>query len=192
MLDLDGAAIAPRFVIVGVNAWMKPLLPNLPQLSSALTFACVTQSLDASTMREIGLAAGIPFYTLDLPYLWGRQLDNRQVMFGAGLFVAPPEELERADIETGEPAAILARLQARIRKLNPALSDVPFVAGWCGPIAFPHHHAPLIGHLPGSPSILFAGGYAGHGVALSVWAGEQMAAAIAQGASLPSWGSHWK
>ena len=72
VLELEGAVIRPRFVIVAVNAWTSHLLPSIRQVESSLTFACATEPLSDSTLDDIGLGRDIPFYTVDTPYLWGR------------------------------------------------------------------------------------------------------------------------
>lgn len=188
-LELDGVRIRPGSVVVGLNAWIGALLPGVRPLTSALTLACATEPLDAPTLREIGLGPGLPFYTIDLPYLWGRLLGDGRVIFGAGLVFGSPQELERLDIRVGDPKAVFARLEARVRGLHPALAEVRFSTRWAGPVAFADDHLPLLGRVPDAPAVLVAGGYAGHGVALSVRAGELVARAIVEREPLPPWGA---
>jgi gamma-glutamylputrescine oxidase len=188
-LELNGAAIRPRHVIVAVNAWTSALLPGIRQVQSALTFACATAPLDMAVLEEIGLGPDFPFYTIDTPYLWGRRTRDGSVVFGSGLAFGPPEQLGNLDLESSDAAAALARLESRVRKLHPALKHVRIPYRWGGPIGIPQRMVPLVGRLPQSPNVLLAGGYSGHGVALSVWMGRAMARAIAEGAALPSWGA---
>ena len=93
VLELEGAVIRPRFVIVAVNAWTSHLLPSVRRVESSLTFACATEPLSDSTLDDLGLAHAIPFYTVDTPYLWGRETQDRRMIFGAGLTYARREEL---------------------------------------------------------------------------------------------------
>jgi glycine/D-amino acid oxidase-like deaminating enzyme len=189
VLELEGAVIRPRFVVVAVNAWTSHLLPSVRQVESALTFACATEPLSDSTLHDVGLGPAIPFYTVDTPYLWGRQTEDGRMIFGAGLTYRTPEQLEQLGLDAAEPAAALARLEARVRRLHPALSDVRVTHRWAGPIAIPQGGMPLIGSLPRAPAILVAGGYAGHGVALSVWMGRSLAHGIVEGEPFPAWGA---
>ncbi len=188
-LELDGAVIEPGFVVIAANAWISSLVPAARAVGSALTFACATEPLDSSTLDELGLGAGIPFYTIDLPYLWGRETSDHRVIFGAGLSFGSPAELEAMDTNSAEPSAVLDALEARVRRLNPVLRDVRFSARWAGPIAIPEDFTPILGRLPEAPNVLVAGGYSGHGVALSVHAGALIARAIIDGTPLPAWGS---
>jgi gamma-glutamylputrescine oxidase len=187
VLELDRAVIRPRFAIVAANAWINSLLPGVRHVNSALTFACATEPLDRSTMEEIGLGQRIPFYTADMPYLWGRTCRNGQVIFGAGLIFGSPEELARINIGAGEAKAVMARLAMRVHGLHPALKEVRLSHQWAGPIAIPDRYVPLLGRLPGAPAVLLAGGYSGHGVALSVSMGRLLARAILDGDSFPAW-----
>ena len=187
-IELDSAVIEPQFAIMAVNAWTSDLLPDVRPLQSALTFACATEPLSESTRAQIGLAAGIPFYTVDTPYLWGRSIDDGRVIFGSGLTYDTGERLERLAIDAAAPAAALARLEARVRGLHPALAEVRITHRWGGPIAIPRGGAPLVGVHPRASRLLVAGGYAGHGVALGPWLGRLMARSIAEGTPLPAWG----
>jgi gamma-glutamylputrescine oxidase len=188
-LEVGGERITPGHIVIATNAWINATLPDTPPLSSCLTFACATEPLDASTLAAIGLDKGIPFYTTDMPYLWGRTISDGQVIFGAGLVFGGPSELENADVREGESREVLERMKRRVRGLHPRLSNVQFSAAWGGPIAFTEGAIPVLGAHPQHPRVLVAGAYAGHGVALSVRAGELMTLAIAENHPLPKWGS---
>ena len=188
-IEADSDVIRPGHIVIATNAWINQVLPGTPQLRSALTYACATKSLEQSTIEAIGLGAGIPFYTADMPYLWGRTLADGRVIFGSYLFFGSPAVLEGTDVRSGRAGEVISRMHARIRRLHPLLADVQFSGSWAGPIAFTDEAVPLLGRHPRAPKVFVAGGYAGHGVALSVRAGQLIARAIAEGKSLPAWGS---
>ncbi len=188
-LEIEGERISPGYVVVATNAWINAALPDAPPLHTSLTFACVTRPLDSDSLSALGLGEGVPFYTSDLPYLWGRTVPDGRVIFGAGLVFGKPVTLEAIDVRAGSSAAVLDRLQRRVRALHPALCEVRFESAWAGPIAFAEDSVPLLGLHPANPRVLVSGGYAGHGVALSVRAGELLALAIAKNLPLPNWGA---
>jgi gamma-glutamylputrescine oxidase len=189
-VEFANHTVHAEYVVVAANAWLASLLPvQGVSIHSSLTFACATQRLDAATLDAIGLATGVPFYTSDLPYLWGRTTEDGRAIFGSGLVFGSPQELEASDVSSGSSAAALTQLRNRVRTLHPKLRDIGFSASWGGPIAFTEDAVPLLGRLPGSPNILVAGAYAGHGVALSVRAGQLISRAIVEGAELPRWGA---
>lgn len=186
-VEVLGATLRARHLIIAANAWTGALLPAIRPTRAALTFACATAPLDAPTLAAIGLNPGLPFYTIDLPYLWGRLTRERRLIMGAGLLWGSADELEALDVRRGEAAAILEQLEARVRRLNSALRDVRIEYRWAGPIAIPDGQAPQIGRLAQAPNLFVASGYAGHGVALSVAAGTLVARAIIEDAPLPRW-----
>lgn len=188
-LEVSGQRIRPKHLVIATNAWINATLPETPPLHSSLTFACTTEPLDGDSLAAIGLDEGVPFYTDDMPYLWGRTIRDGRVIFGAGLVFGEPPELEATDVREGASGAVLDRLQKRVRGLHPALRKVRFDAAWAGPIAFAEDSIPLLGLHPANPRVLVSGGYAGHGVALSVRAGKLLAQAIGKNRSLPKWGS---
>jgi gamma-glutamylputrescine oxidase len=188
-LEISGRRIKPGHIVVATNAWINATLPDTPPLHSSLTFACATEPLEAASLAAIGLGEGVPFYTSDVPYLWGRTIRDGRVIFGAGLVFGEPPELEQTDVREGSSGAVLERLQKRVRGLHPALRETRFEAAWAGPIAFADDSIPLLGPHPANPRVLVSGGYAGHGVALSVRAGELLALAIGKNLPLPKWGS---
>jgi gamma-glutamylputrescine oxidase len=186
-IEVCGHKITPAEVVVALNGWTTRLI-SVPEMVSALTYACATEPLDHTTLEAIGLADLIPFYTADTPYLWGRVSADGAVVFGAGLTYGGPNELAATRIEAGEPCAILGRLERRVHELHPALARVRITSRWAGPIAFRKGAVPLLLRHPEAEHVLIAGAYAGHGVAFSVHAGALMAAAIADNQPLPAWG----
>ncbi len=176
-------------VVLALNAYTPGLLAAAHDVTPVLTLALATEPLDDATLAGIGLGERLPFYTQDLPYLWGRVLDDGRLMFGAGLAFDPAGALGRIDVCSGEAAAALASLEARVRGLHPALANVDVTSRWGGPIAFRGSRTPLLGRHPEAPGLIVTGAYAGHGVALSVRIGMLAAAAIVDGAALPAWGS---
>jgi gamma-glutamylputrescine oxidase len=188
-VEVDERIVECAHVVVAVNAWSSALLDGLPRVHSALTYACATEPLSDQILRELGLADRLPFYTADRPYLWGRVATHGEIVFGTGLKYGAARELEHASIATQDSLANLQNLVRRIRGLNPALAKIVIWPQWAGPIAFTDEAVPLLGKHPRNPAILVAGAYAGHGVALSVRAGELMARAILHNEPLPNWGA---
>lgn len=175
-----------RHVVLAVNAWLPALVPVVPPIRSALTLAVATAPLDAARLADLGLAAGKPFYTLDLPYLWGRLRRDGALVLGAGLAWGDPPE--SVGLDAPDAVAAFARLETRMRAFHPALASVQLTHRWGGPIALPGRGAPLLGPHPRLPGVLCAGGCTGHGIALGIRMGRLLADAIADGAPLPAWG----
>ena len=107
--------ITANRVLLATNAGALRLAGKIFQAppDPKLTFALATAPLTKKQISALGLASGRPFYTLDLPYLWGRLLRVKsksgsrkdRIIFGSGL-VPPFGEALRA--RTGKRRESLA------------------------------------------------------------------------------------
>jgi glycine/D-amino acid oxidase-like deaminating enzyme len=148
----------------------------------------LTAPLTDSEIAHIGLAEGKPFYTVDLPYLWGRLLGNG-VMFGSGLiFFEDWQELNSLDISQDEAQEVFSRLERRVRGLAQPLKKVEFTHRWGGPIAISEDWKPVFRKHQKSGNAIVLGGFSGHGVALSVYLGAWAAEVFLDRRALPDWG----
>ena len=136
----------------------------------------------------LGLSSGKPFYTVDLPYLWGRLLPTGGVIFGSGLIdVENWRELADIDIDAGRAAELIARIERRVRGLDPVLKSIGFTHWWGGPILIAEDWSPVFVHHRRSDRVIVLGAYAGQGVALSVYLGRWAAEAMLGLRQLPDW-----
>ena len=191
-------------VLLATNAFSSELFrPHAVQ--PKLTLALATAPLTASQLTAIGLSSKRPFYTIDLPYLWGRLLESNGIVFGAGLVPAPASfealfrnpgstragkgaaNLYRFDVRKGETAERFAWLEGRVRNLHPALKSVRITHRWAGPILITEGMRPIFQLHPRSKNVMVLAGYNGHGVALSVYLGQWAAEALLSLRSLPRW-----
>lgn len=192
-------------VLVATNAFSLDLSALRGDTHSKLTLALATAPLTAAQLKAIGLSSRHPFYTIDLPYLWGRLLESRGVVFGAGLVPMPVSvaslfmksgkpssqsaapNLYRFDVRKGEAAESFRWLEGRVHQLHPALKSVRITHRWAGPILFTEGMRPIFRRHPRSDHVLVLGGYNGHGVALSVYLGRWAAEALLGTRPLPRW-----
>jgi glycine/D-amino acid oxidase-like deaminating enzyme len=171
-----------------------------------LTLALATAPLTRAQLRATGLAARRPFYTVDLPYLWGRPLENNGYIFGAGLVPMPTSwdamfsrdfskrkpqhtfsELVRFHIRRGASAKTLAWLESRVRNMHPALKNIRVTHRWGGPILITKNMRPVFRHHAQHKNILTLAGFSGHGVALAVYLGHWAAQSLLGLRPLPNW-----
>ncbi len=93
-------------VLLATNAGAigEEILGERDSAEPKLTFALATAPLTKKQVAALGMSSGRPFYTVDLPYLWGRLFQakssrtktkskNRGMIFGAGLVPAFGETL---------------------------------------------------------------------------------------------------
>jgi len=176
-----------RQVLFATNAYSLELTGWEHRAEPCFTIAVATEPLTDSALNQVGLGEGKPFYTIDLPYLWGRLL-GKQVIFGSGLVhFADWREMHSLDVETGPAAEAFARLESRIRHLHPKLQGVNFTHRWGGPIAISEGWIPIFERHPQSANATVLGGFSGHGVAQSVYLGAWAAEALLGRRELPKW-----
>jgi glycine/D-amino acid oxidase-like deaminating enzyme len=186
-LHTNRGAIRAKKVLLATNAFSLELSGLLGRARASFTLAVATSELTNATLAGIGLGGRKAFYTVDLPYLWGRLLGN-SVIFGSGLvFMDDWRSLATLDIQQGETAKLFARLEKRVRALHPALRNVDFTHRWGGPICITEEWQPVFEYHPKSRNAIVLGAYSGHGVAQSVYLGAWAAEALLGKRELPSW-----
>jgi glycine/D-amino acid oxidase-like deaminating enzyme len=174
-------------VLFATNAFALEMTGLQGRAQAAFTTAVMTETLTADAIEQIGLGERKPFYTVDMPYLWGRLLGDA-VIFGSGLvFPGDWRRLNALDIDEGEAIEVFARLEKRIHGLQPALNNVKFTNRWGGPICVAEAWKPIFESHPESKNAIVLGAYSGHGVAQSVYMGAWAAEALLGRKELPNW-----
>jgi glycine/D-amino acid oxidase-like deaminating enzyme len=201
---LERRVISAERVLIATNAGSVELGDKLfagrEPAEPKLTFALAMAGISKKRLAAIGLGSGRPFYTVDLPYLWGRLLGNDRMIFGSGLVPGYGESLrkegrkkkapnfaagelwsglEKLHVQKGEAAERLESLEKRVRGLHPALEKVRVTHRWGGPILITKEFMPVFRRHPKSAHMIVSGGYSGHGVALSVYLGARAARVLA-------------
>jgi len=176
-----------RQILFATNAYSLELTGWTKRTESCFTLAVATEPLSDSTLESIGLASGKPFYTVDLPYLWGRLL-GKQVIFGSGLVhFSDWREMHSLNVAVGPAADAFVRLEQRVRSLHPKLQAVTITHRWGGPISISEKWVPIFERHSNSANAIVLGGYSGHGVAQSVYLGAWAAEALLGKRELPNW-----
>ena len=187
-LEVSGKRVRAGQVLIATNAESLELSDLSGGAEPKFTLALATEALTDAQLKEVGLSTRKPFYTVDMPYLWGRPLHGNQVIFGSGLVhLEHWSELFNLNISSGEASGLMRLLEARVHLLHPALENVQFTNRWGGPILIADEMTPVFKHHLKSKNIIALGGYSGHGVALSVYLGRWAADVLAGKRTLPSW-----
>jgi glycine/D-amino acid oxidase-like deaminating enzyme len=187
-LTVSGRKIRAQRILIATNALSLELSALEKIAEPKLTLALATEPLTESQQRETGLAQGKPFYTEDLPYLWGRQLSGNRAIFGSGLIdVENWRELYSVNVSHGRAAELMARLEKRVAGLHPAFSGVTLPLKWGGPILIADGRTPIFAAHPEDSRVIVLGAYSGHGVALSTYLGSWAAEVLLERRTPPSW-----
>jgi glycine/D-amino acid oxidase-like deaminating enzyme len=178
-LETPRGEVTADFVVLAVNALSFEMTGMAGEAMPMLTLAVATESLSEQTLRGIGLESRLPFYTEDLPYLWGRLTGDNRLIAGCGLLESDGGDLSELSIASPLGRELFQTLDRRIHGLHPALRKVRITHHWAGPIAITRDWRPLLRRHPHSPRVLYAGAYSGHGVAQSLRMGALVAERLA-------------
>ncbi|MCS6858920.1 MAG: FAD-binding oxidoreductase [Abditibacteriales bacterium] len=183
-LEVAGKTVFAERAVFATNASCLSLLGLHKWARGVHTLALATAPLPDALLSEIGWASRTPFYTVDLPYLWGRVTADGRMVMGSGIIGGDALENIRADGD--EARRLFERLERRISGLHPALRRVRVTHRWMGPICFTGDSKPVLVS-KNNDHLLMATGYGGHGVALSVRVGKLLAEVITGRNALPAW-----
>lgn len=166
-----GSLRARRIVVAGNGYLPEELTPELAgRTMPILSNIIVTRPLRADELAAQGWRTASPASNTRAHLSYFRLLPDNRLLFGG-----------RGDT-TGRPAdgaAMRERLTQRLRALFPAWRDVEITHAWRGFIAATARFTPALGELPDDPSVSFAFGCHGNGIAFMTWAGKTLARRIA-------------
>ena len=187
-LEVGGKHVRAHQILIATNAESLELSDLAGGAEPKFTLALATEPLSDAALEQLGLSSHRPFYTVDMPYLWGRPLHEKQMIFGSGLVhLSHWSELHNLDIDSGEAAGLMRLLESRVRGLHPVLRNIQYTNLWGGPILIADEMKPVFRHHLQSEAIIVLGGYSGHGVALSVYLGHWAADVMLGKRKLPKW-----
>lgn len=157
--------ISADWVVVAGNGYLSNILGRTnARVMPINSFIAATEPLgkraDEVLTRDVAVADDkfvVNYFRLS---------EDRRLLFGG-----------RENYGLGFPQDILSALRARMLRLFPQLGDVAIDYHWGGTLGITMHRLPVIEEV--APGLLAAGGFSGHGVALTGLAGKIMAEAIA-------------
>jgi gamma-glutamylputrescine oxidase len=166
VLRTAGGAVAADFAVLAGNAYVRGIAPELDaRIMPVGTYIGATEPLGEDAARAlIGNDMAVADVNWALDY-FRRSADHR-LLFGG-----------RASYSTLPPPNLRATLLRRMRRVFPQLRHARLDYCWGGYVDISMNRAPHWGRL--SPSIYFAQGFSGHGVAATGLAGRVIAEAIA-------------
>lgn len=112
--------------------------------------------------------------TRTLVFYWRRLPDNRLLLGGRGGIIETPASLSRRRLW----------LEAAIADKFPCLHGVTTDSFWYGNVCMPYDRTPHVNTVDGNPSVVYALGYTGTGVALATYCGG-LTADLAVGRAVP-------
>lgn len=160
-----GGRVKAKFMIIGGNAYLGRTVPQLyGRIMPVGSYIIATEPLGENRARMLirdGEAVANTNFIVDYFRLTG----DTRLLFGG-----------RASYSTLEPPNLGAYMRPRMTAVFPELKDVRIDYAWGGYIAITYNRIPDCGRL--SPTVYYAHGYSGQGVALAGMYGKLMAECV--------------
>ncbi len=170
------ATLRARKVIFATNGfmpeWLRPELAGrtLPVISAIV----VSNPLNAEQLAAHRWQTEHPAINSRRILNYFRLLPDNRFLFGGRGHTTGHEQGERETYE---------RLEAMLRHLWPAWSDLKMDYRWHGLICMTGSMCPSVGQLNDDPSVYYGYGYHGNGVNNATWVGKQLADWVGNGHS---------
>lgn len=160
--------IAAKDVIAATNGYTGRATPEFQKRIIPLgSYIIATEPLDKALADRLIPNNRMVFDTKNFLYYFRRSPDDRIVFGGRAAFFPATENTVR------ESAAILRK---GMLEVFPQVEQVPTAYAWGGTVAFAFDMYPHTGQMDG---VYYSMGYAGHGVALATYLGQQLGNRIA-------------
>ncbi|HYG89614.1 MAG TPA: FAD-binding oxidoreductase [Azospirillum sp.] len=158
--------VRARFLVLAGNAYLGPLVPELAaRVMPVGTYIIATEPLGAERALSL-LPQDVAVSDMNFVLNYFRRTPDHRLLFGGGV------SYSGQDLPGVEQA-----LRRKMLRVFPQLEGVRVAHFWGGRVAITANRLPHVGRL--TPTIYFAHGYSGHGVALSGIAGQVIAEAVA-------------
>jgi len=152
------------FVILAGNGYLPNLDPHVAARTMPLnSFIAATEPLGDRAEDILGEDIAVTDDKFVVNYF--RLSDDKRLLFGG-----------RTNYSIGFPHNIENELRKRMETMFPQLTDIAIDYSWGGTLGITSTRLPLITRT--APNILSAGGFSGHGIAHSGFAGKLMAEAV--------------
>ena len=175
----EGFTLRAGKLVLATNGYTPQLGVAAERIFPAHTGAAVTPPLPADLLAS--LPESIHVMTSGEMYMWGRKAPEGRVLVGAGAKYFYDNGLHH----DGE-RFLFAAMRRVFEREFPALRPFPFEHAWSGPMGCTADQEPIIGSVGEGGSILYCGGYTGHGLAMGTKCGAFLAGML-EGAPPPDW-----
>lgn len=188
-VETPGGLVRADLVVLATNAW-TPALGHLRHTILPIEVTLFrTAPLDELARQGLDWRGREGIYTAHEMLESYRLTADHRIVGGAKLVRygfggrMPDEPSER----------VAERLLGAFRDRFPTLADVAITDVWSGPIAFALDFLPWVGRTGRFGNVLYAAGWAGHGIALASYAGPMLADLLTggDGPGWPLWDRRW-
>ena len=161
----DKGKVSAKFMIIGGNAYLgKVVKPLYGRVMPVASYIIATESLGENRAKAL-IADNEAVANTNFIVDYYRRSKDHRMLFGG-----------RASYSGTTPPALGEYMRPRMIAVFPQLKDVKIDFAWSGNIAITSNRIPDCGRL--SPTVFYAHGYSGQGVALAGLYGKLMAECV--------------
>jgi gamma-glutamylputrescine oxidase len=171
--------IDARSVLLATDGYSGSLNPLASAVVPVRTHVVATAPLTAEQQAGLGWDGRGGVIDQRNFFSYYRLGAGGRLLFGGGPALFPTGDVRRDALAS---AAAFARVEQELRERFPALDDVRVEARWSGLTGGTLDRLPVVGPIRQNPRVLFAGGWCGHGLSMSVTAARHSAQLLAGGA----------
>lgn len=166
----DGTSVQAQRVIIATSGYSTPALnPQRGRIVPLHLRVLLSEPLSPAQRSELGWPNREGVIDSRRVFHYFRLTDDDRLLFGGG---RPRYYWNGRLTDAPAEGPDLDELATAFRRRFPSLADLPIARSWTGVIAYTMDTLPVIAPVPGSDSVLFAGGWCGHGIALGVYSGR--------------------
>lgn len=187
-IETPGGMVRADLVVLATNAWTPALGALRHTILPVEVTLFRTAPLDELDRQAIDWRGREGIYTAHEMLESYRLTADHRIVGGAKLV-----RYGFGGRMRGPSERLTARLVAAFRDRFPALAHVEVTDVWTGPIAFALDFLPWVGRMGRFDNVLYAAGWAGHGVALASYAGPMLVDLLhgGDGPGWPLWDRRW-
>lgn len=157
--------VAARFLLLAGNAYLGNLVPKLAAtIMPVATYMIATEPLGEERAAAL-LPTNAAVSDMNFALNYYRRSRDHRLLFGGGVSYSGIDG-----------PLVKQAMRTKMLRVFPSLTDVAVEYFWGGRVAITMNRMPQLGRL--SPTVLYAHGYSGHGVALAGIAGRLMAEVV--------------
>ncbi len=171
LLVTPSGTVRARRAVVATNGFTRAPMPEVlaARIIPVMSNIIVTRPLTNDELAAQNWRTETPCANTRNLLFYYRMLPDRRFLFGA-----------RGDT-TGKPedgARMRRYMERRLGEVFPGWAQVEITHSWRGFVCMSLGRTPSLGVLPDDPSVFFALGYHGNGVAAAPWSGRMLAQVI--------------
>ncbi len=170
-----GGRVRAPHLVVATNAWTGDLGLPVPDVARIHVQLFRTAPLSPTQRSAVGWSGEQGIYTAhEILESWRLDADGR-IVGGSKLIRYGYGNRTLPDVDAG----VAALLERAFRERFPELRDLPIERHWGGPTAFSLDFLPRVGRATRAENVVYAIGWAGHGVAQATYAGRMVSDLLA-------------